>query len=113
MGNEKEQEQWPPSHKFKDPGPPIAAPDFEPRSFGNPERLLEAAFLRAGRDYGGRLSAAPIAISSASAPTTSSDDAFDALASRLCDRRRSRDREHARGPAGPSGERQNSLENSM
>jgi hypothetical protein len=99
MASEKEQEQWPPAHKFKDPGPPIAAPDFEPRIFGNPERLLEAAFLRAGRDYGGRLSAAPIAISSASAPTTSSDDAFDALASRLCGRRRSGGGEAAREQA--------------
>jgi hypothetical protein len=52
-----EQEQWPPSHKFKDPGPPIEAPDFEPRIFGNPERLLESAFLGMKRDYGGPIDA--------------------------------------------------------
>jgi hypothetical protein len=45
-------------HLFQDPGPPIAEPDYEPRIFGNPEQILEATFLLAGRDYGGPLHAA-------------------------------------------------------
>jgi hypothetical protein len=51
------EKQWPPGHTFRDPGPAVDAPDFRPRIYGNPERLLESAFLRMKRDYGGPINA--------------------------------------------------------
>ena len=51
-------EQSPPGHLFKDPGPAIAEPDWQPRTVRkNPESILAAAFGKIGADYGGPIDA--------------------------------------------------------
>jgi hypothetical protein len=59
-----EKEQWSPGHKFRDPGTPIAEPDFVARPAKNwwgravdPEQYLAEAFSKLGKDYGGKLPA--------------------------------------------------------
>jgi hypothetical protein len=41
-----------PKRQYRDVGPPVAEPDFRPRSCGNAEETLAAAFLKMGADYG-------------------------------------------------------------
>jgi hypothetical protein len=61
--------KWEATHLFVDPGEPIAAPDFRPRTVRkNPEEAWAKAFAAAGKTYG--------------QPITSGD-AIDELARRL------------------------------
>jgi hypothetical protein len=55
-------EQLPPVHKFKDPGPPIAARDYQPRRIRkDPEEAWAKAFSAIGKDYGGPIDALGLA----------------------------------------------------
>jgi hypothetical protein len=44
------------SHIFRDPGPPIAEADYQPRTVQrDPQEFLAAIFREMGADYGGKL----------------------------------------------------------
>jgi hypothetical protein len=92
------EKKWEAKHHFVDIGEPLEARNYQPRKVKkDPEAYLAAAFGKmGGRTY------APIA----------SGDTLDALARKLC-LPPAGDGEHDRERAGPSSERQNSLENSI
>lgn len=51
---DEEPRQWRQLHTFKDPGGLIEQADYQPITIQkDPERILGAAFLKLGRDYGG------------------------------------------------------------